>query len=297
MKGSHRVKKPEKIKMKKSRKSALEFAVNSVWFIVVISALALSAYSLYWIGIHYGVPQPLAIIISTCFDGAAVVAGDISLKWARTHGDSGFASRIALFMFAGASMFLNVQHGIILHDSRAACILYGAPPFIAVTVLELHTRYERRSALQRAGRVAKALPPVGKWTWIFHFSSTLQTLSLITKHRLAALEVSEIGAIDSEPKEQADYRTLYSAKIVRAWAKSNGIPIAERARIAKNIYEAYHRWTISQTSGKRLSLISGNGSNNTSNALTSENTVSESQGEGFSDPLIDTNETNGKVLP
>jgi hypothetical protein len=59
------------------------------WLIVAGAALTLSAYSLYWVSRRYGLPVPLAAIVSAAFDGAAIVCCDLSLKYARIHGDSG----------------------------------------------------------------------------------------------------------------------------------------------------------------------------------------------------------------
>jgi Protein of unknown function (DUF2637) len=222
------------------------------WLIVVTAALALSFWSLYIVSENYGLPSPLAAIVSMSFDGAAVVCGDLALRYARTHGDSGLAPRVGLLLFALASSYLNVQHAIIAHDPAPAKVLYGLPPVVAVFVLEQHTRYERRSALKRANRVAKSLPPVGLWTWVFHFPRTLVVLSRVTQNRLDVIEQSEVTREQSVMLD----RNVSDAEY-RIWARENAFNVGSKGRIPKHIKEAYHANTVNVISIRPRPAIMG----------------------------------------
>src|SRR5450755_1656788 len=82
-------------RVKYRHKFTLERMLGRVgWIVVAVSALSLSAWSLYYVGRHYGLPIPLAAIVSAAFDGAAIVCADLTLKYARTHGDSGLGPRV-----------------------------------------------------------------------------------------------------------------------------------------------------------------------------------------------------------
>lgn len=167
----------------------LDQVVNRAgWLTVVTTALTLSAWSLYWVARRYGLPIPLACIVSASFDGSAIVCADLALRYARTNGDSGLGPRLGVFTLAGLSAYLNMQHAVIAHDPGPARILFAAPPVIAVTLFEFHSRWERRSALRRAGRVPAAVPVFGRWAWMLFPLRTPKLLRRVVGSRMAGIE-------------------------------------------------------------------------------------------------------------
>lgn len=216
------------------------------WIVVVVSALTLSAWSLYWVGRKYGLPMPLAIIVSAAFDGAAIACADLALKYARTNGDSGLGPRMMVFLLAGTSAYLNVQHAVLTHDPFAARILYAMPPITAVTLFEFHSRYERRGALRRAGRIAGKLPLIDRWAWVLFPARTLGVVRAIVDHRL---QVTVARATVSESSESFGSLTVVHGKTfesngdnpqaIRDWARTRGISIGARGSIPQEITMAY----------------------------------------------------------
>jgi Lsr2/Protein of unknown function (DUF2637) len=211
------------------------------WLVVVTAALALSAWSLFWVARDYGLPVPLAILVSAAFDGAAMVCADLALKYARTNGDSGFGPRLGVLTLASMSAYLNMQHASLLHDPFAARILYAVPPLTAVTLFEFHSRYERRTALRRAGRVAESLPVFGRWSWILFPKKTLVALRSIIACRLEravmqtrvsdnALTVSQTRALSNGTADQ---------QTIRDWAKAKGYSVGERGPIPQIVRDEY----------------------------------------------------------
>lgn len=261
--------------------SKLESLIGKIgWLIVVAAALALSFYSLYIVGLKYGLPVPLALLVSASYDGAAIVCGDLALRYARTHGDSGLAPRIALVVFALTSSFLNLQHAIIVHDPTPAKVLYAMPPLVAVTVLELHSRYERRGALRRAGRLAKSLPAIGRWTWVFHFWHTLVVLWRITQHRLNVIEDDEIAI-----RPSLILSTEVSPSEYRKWAVTNGFILGDRGRIPQEVIDAYQAAKRPNVVSMRLrpaitghTVAANEGNDATNSDLTDPNQVSDISG-------------------
>lgn len=213
----------------------LETAIGKLgWLIVVVAALALSFWSLFYVARHYGLPLPLATIVSCCFDGAAIVCADLALKYARSYGDSGLAPRIAVFVLAGASAYLNSQHAVLAHDPKAAVILYASPPIIAVMLFELHSRYERRNALRKTGRVAKTLPVFGRWSWILFPIRSYKMMRGIVKRRLNQFDEQSINE-----STVANVLVMAEARQVRAWAASQGFIVGDRGRIPGEIMAAF----------------------------------------------------------
>jgi Protein of unknown function (DUF2637) len=207
---------------------------SSGWFVVVGAALSLSAYSLYFVGRHYGLPVPLAAIVSACFDGAAIACADLALKYAQTHGDSGLAPRLAVLILATTSAYLNMQHAIISHLPFAARVLYAVPPVVAVAMFEMRSRYERREALRRAGRVVKALPPIDPRAWLMFPVRTPRMVREIVGYRLDEMIATETGeSLDSLS------RIPVHAPAVRAWAADQGMDVAALGRIPASVIADY----------------------------------------------------------
>lgn len=111
--------------------------LQSGLFIALCSALAISGWSLFWVGVHYGIPVPIAVVISAGFDGAALAAAGYSITYVRQGLNPAFPRTVVL-LEAGASAFLNAQHPILLHDSHAAIALYAIPPVTVVVLLEIY---------------------------------------------------------------------------------------------------------------------------------------------------------------
>lgn len=204
------------------------------WFIVVIAALSLSFWSLYFVGRKYGLPIELAVLISLTFDGAAIASANLALKYARSGNDSGLAPRMAVFILAGASAYLNSQHAILIHAPTAAIVLYACPPIVAVMIFELQSRYERRNALRKAGRVAKVLPVFGRWAWILFPLRSLKMMRGIILRRLNQFDENSPTYAMAE-----NIVILPDARQIRAWAIQRGISIGEKGRISGEIVAAY----------------------------------------------------------
>src|SRR5271167_2971914 len=155
------------------RKMKTSFISRFGWLIVLGLTMAMSNYSLYFVARHLGTPAIFAIMAGPIFDGTALLFADYSLKHARTGSpDSG--DRIAVFLCAGLSAYLNSQHALIAGQIPAARIFWAAPPILAVWAYDRHIKWERRRALANAGRVAPNLPVFGKWAWTLFPIKTLK---------------------------------------------------------------------------------------------------------------------------
>jgi hypothetical protein len=163
------------------------FVSSFLWLVVLTPILAVSAYSLYWVARHFGVPWYFAIAMSTCFDGVALLAADYSVKYAQA-GLSGSWPRSVVRIFALTAAFLQTYHAKLGHEPTGGWVLWAALPIGAVTVYEIHIRWERRKALARSGSIYPApLPSFGIVTWLLFPLSTLDKLRDIVHARRTAL--------------------------------------------------------------------------------------------------------------
>jgi hypothetical protein len=180
---------------------------SSIWVAVVIITLALSNWSLFAVGRHYGLPIVLAAVLSVPFDGAALVCADISLKYAREHGANGAGPRSAVTILAGLSAWLNSLHATLLHVGMPAHVMYAVPPLVALFLFEAHTRYERRGAL----------PILGAFIWSRHPVVAHKAMQAISGQRLffrLSIEqawIASVTAIASTPRELARATTQADA--------------------------------------------------------------------------------------
>jgi hypothetical protein len=166
-----------------------------IWLLVLAPILVLSAYSLYWVGRHFGVPPLIAITISTCFDGAALKSADYSLKYAQ-KGLSGTLPNTFTRLLALTSAFLQTFHARLAGEPPGAWILWSSLPVIAVVLYEIHLRLERFKALARTGQVYPA--PVPKWgiaSWVLFPFATLNSFRDIIKARSSALKTAGMTVI------------------------------------------------------------------------------------------------------
>jgi Protein of unknown function (DUF2637) len=200
--------------------------ISVSWIVVIVVALALSNWSLAVVGHAYGLPVkpvPLAYLLSVVFDGAALIAGSLTLRSARELGSNGSASRIVVVLLAGTSAWLNSEHASILHLGVPAHVMYAASPAIAITLFELQTRFDYKDALRRAGRTVDPLPTVGATAWILHPWGTLtnvwQTVKMRTDTKYKTVRAPlQIQAIltDHEIAENTAAANLTGASKMRA---------------------------------------------------------------------------------
>jgi hypothetical protein len=143
-----------------------------LWIIVLSIILGMSAYSLFFVARHFGVPPLFAILMSTCFDGAALILADLSLRSVQS-GQSGSSARVTVWALAGTSAYLQTFHARLGHEPLGAWIMWASLPIIAVLLYELQARYDRRKALARAGSIYPApMPQWGFSTWLYFPLST-----------------------------------------------------------------------------------------------------------------------------
>lgn len=165
-------------------KRLLDWRGAASFGVVLIVALALSWWSLYSLAVtFYDVPQILAIGVSAAFDGAALFVADLASKYARTE-DSGLATKLATYLFVGASVYLNVEHAILLNYGIPGMVLFGAPPVIAGILFELYLRFIHRTEMRANGLVPKRMPVFGKLSWMMFPGKTLKGFRSVIFFRL-----------------------------------------------------------------------------------------------------------------
>jgi hypothetical protein len=176
-------------------------SIRWAWAGVIAVALALSNYSLAVVGHRYGLPYltplPLAWLLSIPFDLAAIIAGDLTLRYARELGSNGAAPRLTVISLAGISAWLNSEHASILHLGIAAHIMYCCPPVIAILLFELKTHFEYRSALREAGRTVDPLPSFGAASWFLHGAHAARAISQITRTRVDNRMTTELALMEA----------------------------------------------------------------------------------------------------
>jgi len=239
---------------------------KSLWLCVLVPILAVSAYSLYYVARHLGVPPWIAWSMSTCFDGVALLAADYSLKYAQ-EGMSGSGPRTVVRVFALLAAFVQTMHARIGEQPPGSWVLWASLPIGAVTVYEIHIRWERRKALARAGWSYPApLPAFGLATWVLFPVKSVEGLrAIVGKRKDAIVEVAQQRATvtivtdvaepkkaletkdnDAKPKLVAVKGPAHTPmKHIRVWAAENkdkhDWQVSDRARIPASVVEAYRR--------------------------------------------------------
>lgn len=179
-----------------------------IWLLVLAPILGVSAYSLFWVARHFGVPPYIAIFMSTCFDGAALVGADYSLKYAQA-GLSGGTPRTFVRVLALVSAFLQTFHAKLDNQPPGAWVMWAALPIIAVVLYDIHIRFERRKALARVGSIYPApLPQWGFASWILFPLRTYSELRDIVQARREALKAAAQTVIEEFRREAIRVRNV-----------------------------------------------------------------------------------------
>lgn len=189
------------------------FSTQSAWVVVVGAALAVSWWSLYSLAhSRFGMPFVLAAVVSTVFDGGALVLADLTQRYARTT-DSGAAPRLLMLALIATSVWLNYQHAVMLGYSRPGEVLFSAPPAVAGLLFEVEQRYLHREALRAYGRVAPALPAFGRWAWLMHPIRTIRRVWRITASRIDSVPINLLDMNSPTIKNPTETETNQIAEL------------------------------------------------------------------------------------
>jgi hypothetical protein len=218
-------------------KRILDWRGSISFGVVLIVALALSWWSLYSLAItFYGVPQILAIGVSAAFDGAALFVADLASKYARTE-DSGLATKLATYLFVGASVYLNVEHAILLSYGIPGMVLFGAPPVIAGILFELYLRFVHRSEMRANGLVPKRMPVFGKISWLIFPGKTFRGFKDVVFYRLNEVVTGVTGQPLERDKKQDTVTPKKDKKDKTFSVTSPDIPVTDNVPRTKNVTE------------------------------------------------------------
>jgi uncharacterized protein DUF2637 len=223
-----------------------------LWVIILIPILGVSGYSFYIIARYFGVPPIVAIAMSTCFDGVALLAATYAIRYAE-KGLNGSGPRMAVRLFVAIGAF----HARITHEPNGAWILWASLPIAAAVVYEIHLRWAKKEALARAD---SSSPAFGALSWILFPLDTLSALRDVIRQRmefvraqsLRRTKVVGIIAEDNEPKAPPRLHTVGGRKRskhapvahIRRWAKQQpeyASRVGDFARLPADVVDAYYR--------------------------------------------------------
>jgi hypothetical protein len=194
------------------------------WLVVLGTALALSWWSLDALARHYGMPAPLAAMVSATFDGAALVAADLAMRRAAVA-DSAAAVKLLMLCTIGLSSGLNYAHGLLLGYPMAIRVLFAAPSVIGGWLFELQLSGIHRTRLHELGRVSQPLPRFGLAVWAFHPFAALKRVSQIAGSRLRSVPVTvmdwtgapvPVHELEGIPTEAPDRPVILAAQVESA---------------------------------------------------------------------------------
>lgn len=247
----------------KTRDRAIGKVGGALWLLILVPLLAVSAYSLYYVARHLGVPRVFAVCFCACFDGVALLCAHYSLLYAQ-EGLSGSFPRTVVRIAALVAALVQTLHVTYGHENRLAILVWASLPISAVTVYEVHIRWERRKALAKAGQIYPApVPSFGLLTWLmFPFKAWSAMREVVGKRKdavlnhalgrpaLNVLTTTDYEVADTPQREELPdgvVRQITSAqkrhaptKHIRIWAREQGIEVSDRARLPGWIIEKYN---------------------------------------------------------
>ena len=139
-----------------------------LWAAILIPILAISWVGFYTIARDIGIPPLFAAGLSAAFDGIALFAARIGIKY-RRKGFSGYLARFTVIAFAALGAFVQSFHGETQAWIHAhSWIVWATAPVAACLAYELHLGWEHRKQLIRNGYVhPSAKSGFGPASWLF----------------------------------------------------------------------------------------------------------------------------------
>lgn len=227
-----------------------------LWIIILVPILGVSGYSFYVIARYFGVPSIIAISMSTCFDGVALLAATYAIRYAE-KGLNGSGPRTAVRVFVAIGAFLQTFHARITHEPNGAWLLWASLPIAAAVVYEIHLRWAKKEALAKADASS---PSFGALSWILFPAQTLSALRDVIRQRMEFIraqamrrtKVVNIIAEDREPKAPQRLHAVGGKKRskhapvahIRRWAKQQpqfAGRVGDFARLPNDVVDAYYR--------------------------------------------------------
>lgn len=164
--------------------------------LVLIVALVLSGWSMATLALgFFGLPIWLAVAVSIAFDGAAIYTAILASEYSKTE-DSGLSARLSTFGFVGVSAYLNWQHAVLLGLTVPGQVFFLVPPLVAWILFEQFLRFEHRQELRKRGRVAQAMPVLGRLAWMRFPAKTFKAWSSVVLYRLNKTTAAETKTLD-----------------------------------------------------------------------------------------------------
>jgi hypothetical protein len=198
--------------------------LQSGLFVALCCALAISGWSLFWVGRRYGMPVPIAALVSAGFDGAALAAAGYSILYE-----------------AGASAFLNAQHPLLNGDPRPAIALYGILPVTVVVLLEIHLHMLLGVRKQESRGISRN---PARWKLI-----SLKSVIRRPTPRSSEGEAKGVSAgkrqkqIVAAAGASSGGKAVSSVKPkpaeVRAWARAQGMNMPPTGPVPKDVVQQY----------------------------------------------------------
>jgi hypothetical protein len=203
---------------------AISVAIDRfLWAVLMAPILGISGWSLYWVATYLHSPVPVAVALSTCFDGVAIIAAKYSVRYAQAN-MSGSFPRTVVRVFAGVGAYLQTLHARLGHEPAGAQVLWGSLPIAAAVVYEIHLRWEKRKAMSAAGAAyPRPLPSFGLTAWLLFPWPTYKVLRGIVKNRIEHLDAT--ARVTLNPSKANALEEPKAKPVVKAKAEPVEAPV------------------------------------------------------------------------
>jgi hypothetical protein len=181
---------------------ALTRAAGLAWLVVLGAALGISWWSLFEFARTFAIPVPLAAVMSLVFDASALIVAHLAQRYAVSP-DSGAGARLALLALLAGSVYLNWEHAASKGYGIEASIMFAAPAAVAIVLFELQTGWHSRTARRNRGRVARPLPVIGPWGWLFHPLQSITTVWSVTRAHGRLVRTAELSYLEQQRARRA----------------------------------------------------------------------------------------------
>lgn len=239
-----------------------------VWLlvaVVILAALAINGWSMFTLGIDFGMPKEVAAVASAIYDVGAAVLMIYSIYYAMSN-KSSLITEMFTFVFVSISAWIQWEHAELLNLPTVGKVFFASASIVLAVILKATLSYLTHHSREKNGRTVDHIPTVGVLTWILMPGQVFKLLKLVAKDRLykgSSGLVRQVETVDRTPETPVRTTGIWGATDEDidialddkpSQAETREISAPSQREIGETPFEIPENWN-EKTSGREIARV------------------------------------------